>query len=163
VLLAPSRRPVRQRPTRGRRPAGSGRGILLGAIALVLVQAGIGMDVNLHVSVPSRHPGAHAASFLSGSFDSVVWAIGHGAPALAAHAALGLALALLVLGALRAMIRRARLLPVLLALLGALLVIGAGFNGAAFLDYAHAANSLAMALLALCAIACYAAALALLD
>jgi hypothetical protein len=41
-------------------------------------------------------------------------------------------------------------------------VIGAGFNGASFLDFAHNSSSLIMALLALAAIGCYAIALMLL-
>ena len=45
------------------------------------------------------------------------------------------------------------------SVLGGLLVIGAGFNGASFLDYGHDISSLIMALLAFGAIACYAAAL----
>ena len=48
------------------------------------------------------------------------------------------------------------------SVLGGLVVIGAGFNGASFLDFAHTINSRIMALLALAAIGCYAAALMLL-
>jgi CHASE2 domain-containing sensor protein len=49
------------------------------------------------------------------------------------------------------------------SVLAALCVIGAGFNGASFLDFAHNINSLIMALLALAAIGCYATALMLLS
>jgi transcriptional regulator with XRE-family HTH domain len=45
------------------------------------------------------------------------------------------------------------------SVLGGLLVIGAGFNGASFLDFGHDFSSLIMALLAIAAIACYAIAL----
>jgi CHASE2 domain-containing sensor protein len=49
------------------------------------------------------------------------------------------------------------------SVLAGLFVIGAGFNGASFLDFAHNINSLTMALLALAAIGCYATALMLLG
>jgi hypothetical protein len=41
------------------------------------------------------------------------------------------------------------------SILGALLTIGAGFNGASFLDFNHDISSLLMALLALGALSCY--------
>src|ERR1700685_4816742 len=74
------------------------RRMILAAIVLVLVQSGIGMDVNLYVVIPTQHPGARPSSYFSGSVRSVAWAVAHGAPALVAHAVLGLALALLVIG-----------------------------------------------------------------
>ena len=70
--------------------------MVLGAIVLILVQSGLGMDVNLYVTVPAHHPGAHPASYFSGSVHSVGWAIAHGTPSLAIHASLGLALVILV-------------------------------------------------------------------
>ena len=72
--------------------------MLLGAILLVLVQAALGMVVNLYVTVPAHHPGAHAANYIAGSLHSVAWAIAHGAPTLAVHATLGLALVVFVVG-----------------------------------------------------------------
>lgn len=133
--------------------------MLLGAILLVLVQAGIGMAVNLYVTVPAHHPGARASNYFSGSFHSVVWAIGHGAAALAIHASLGLALVIVAIGAAIHGLRSGRRAVGAWSLLGGLLVIGAGFNGASFLDFNHDISSLIMALLAFAAIACYATAL----
>jgi hypothetical protein len=133
--------------------------MLLAAIVLVLAQASLGMAVNLYVTVPSRHPGAGASDYFSGSFDSVVWSIGHGAGALAVHACLGLALALVAAGVAVRGLRSGRRAVGAWSLLGGLLVIGAGFNGASFLDFGHDFSSLIMALLAFGAIACYAAAL----
>lgn len=133
--------------------------MLLGAIVLLLVQAGTGMAVNLYVSVPARHPGARPGNYFSGSFHSVVWAIGHGAAALAIHASLGLALVIVVIGAAVHGLRSGRRSVGGWSLLGGLLVIGAGFNGASFLDFGHDISSLIMALLAFGAIGCYAAAL----
>ncbi len=66
--------------------------MLLGAILLVLVQAELGMVVNLYVIVPAHHPGAHPANYFAGSLHSVTWAISHSPIPLALHAALGLAL-----------------------------------------------------------------------
>jgi hypothetical protein len=136
--------------------------MILGAILLVLVQAGIGMDVNLYVTVPSSHPGAHPSNYFAGSFHSVVWAIGHGTPALVVHASLGLALALLVIGVAGHALRLGRRAVGVWSVLAGLLVIGAGFNGASFLDFNDNISSLIMALLTLGALGCYSAALYLL-
>jgi hypothetical protein len=131
------------------------RRIALGAVLLVLVQAGIGMVVNLNVTNPSHHPGAHPSNYLGGSFRSVVWSIGHGAVALAIHAALGLALVFIVIGTAIYALRVHRRAISAWAIVAALLVIGAGFNGASFLDFNDNASSLIMALLALAAVGCY--------
>ncbi|MGC8627380.1 MAG: hypothetical protein ACP5VR_07470 [Acidimicrobiales bacterium] len=135
------------------------RVMLLGAIVIVLAQAGLGMAVNLYVTVPAHHPGAHPASYFGGSYDSVTWAIAHGAIALALHASLGLALVVVVTGvAVHAVLARRRAI-VVWSVVGGLLVIGAGFNGASFLDFNDNINSLLMALLAFGAVASYAIAL----
>lgn len=136
--------------------------MVLAAILLVLVQTAVGMIVNLYVSVPAHHPGAHPSNYVSGSVRSVGWAIGHSAVALVIHACLGLALVVVVIWVAvrsRALHRRA---VFAWSVLAAALVIGAGFNGASFLDFANDINSLIMALLALGALACYAVALLLL-
>jgi hypothetical protein len=128
----------------------------LGALLLVLVQAGIGMVVNLYVTIPAHHLGAHPSNYFSGSFHSVMWSIGHGAIALAVHASLGLALVVLTLSvAIRSFTVGRRSVSVT-ATLASLLVIGAGFNGASFLDFDNNISSLIMTLLAIGAIACYA-------
>jgi hypothetical protein len=137
--------------------------MVFGAILLILVQAGIGMAVNLYVTVPAHHPGARPSDYFSGSFHSVVWAIAHGPVALAVHAAFGLALALMVISiAVRAVSLRRRSITAW-SVLGGLLVIGAGFNGASFLDFNENVSSLIMALLAFAAVGCYAVTLFLLD
>jgi hypothetical protein len=138
------------------------RRMILAAIVLVLVQSGIGMDVNLYVAIPTQHPGARPSSYFSGSVRSVAWAVAHGAPALVAHAVLGLALALLVIGVAVYAIRLGRRPVGAWSVLAGLLVIGAGFNGASFLDFNNDISSLIMALLALGAVACYSAAIYLL-
>jgi hypothetical protein len=139
------------------------RWMLLAAVLLVIAQSGIGMVVNLYVVVPGRHPGAKPADYFTGSFHSVVWALSHGAAALIVHAALGLALVVFVIGVaihgLRAGERSVRVWSVL----GGLFVIGAGFNGASFLDFNDNISSLIMAVLAFAAIGSYAVALFLLG
>jgi hypothetical protein len=138
------------------------RRLALGAVILVLIQAGIGMVVNLDVTIPAQHPGARPSNYLSGSASSVGWAITHGAPALAIHASLGLALVIVVIGlAVRAFAVPSGPIRAW-TILGALLVIGAGFNGASFLDFNKDLSSLIMALLAFAAVACYAIVLYLL-
>jgi hypothetical protein len=132
------------------------RRFALGAVVLVLIQASVGMVVNLDVTIPDHHPGARPSNYLSGSASSIGWAISHGAPALAIHVTLGLALVIIVIGvAVRAFAVPST--PVRAwSILGALLVIGAGFNGASFLDFNNDISSLIMALLAFAAVACYA-------
>lgn len=137
--------------------------MVLTASLLVLVQAAIGMVVNLDVTVPRSHPGAHPSDYFGGSFNSVVWAITHGNLALAIHAALGLALVLTVIAvATHALRLHSRPVTVWTVLAGGL-VIGAGFNGASFLDFNDDTSSLIMALLAFAAVACYAIVLFLLG
>jgi hypothetical protein len=135
----------------------------LGAILLALVQAGLGIVVNIYITVPGHHPGAHAGNYFTGSLHSVAWAIAHGAAMLAVHATLGLALVVLVVGIAVHALRSGRRAVGGWSALGGLCVIGAGFNGASFLDFAQNINSLIMALLALAAIGCYATALMLLG
>jgi len=132
------------------------------AMGVVLVQAALGMVVNLYVTIPAHHSGARPSNYFTGSFHSVVWAIGHGATALAIHATLGL---VLVLIALRTAVEGFRMRGAIAAwsILAAAFVVGAGFNGASFLDFNHDISSLIMALLAFGAIGSYAAVLFLLG
>ena len=122
----------------------------------MLLQAALGMVVNLYVTIPAHHPGARAADYFSGSIESVGWAIGHGSGALVAHVLLGLLIGLFSLHVVALCVRSGQRAMAAWSALGALLVIGAGFNGASFLDYGHSVNSLIMALLALGAVGCYA-------
>ncbi len=128
----------------------------LAATLLVLLQAAIGIVVNLYVTIPARHPGAHPAEYFGGSLRSLAWAIVHGPLSLAVHATLGLALVLIAIGiAVDALRLRGRAITVW-STIAAALVIGAGFNGASFLDFNDNTSSLLMALLAFAAAACYA-------
>jgi hypothetical protein len=136
--------------------------MVVAAIVLLLAQSAIGMDVNLFVVIPAQHPGARPPEYFGGSARSVAWAVAHGAPALAVHAALGLALAVCVIAVAAYAVRLGHRPVAAWSVLAGLLVIGAGFNGASFLDFNHDISSLIMALLAFGAVACYSAALYLL-
>lgn len=48
------------------------RRMLFGAVPTILVQASLGMAVNLFVTVPIRHPGSKPSNYLAGSYHSVV-------------------------------------------------------------------------------------------
>lgn len=128
----------------------------------VLVQTGIGMVVNLYAKIPVHHPGAQPSSYFAGSARSVVWAISHGAAALAIHATLGLVVVVVAIAVALSAVRGSNRALKIWLTLAAGLVIGAGFNGASFLDFNHDTSSLLMALLALGSVACYSIALFLL-
>jgi hypothetical protein len=132
------------------------RGATLGLLVGLIVQFLAGMWVNLFVTIPDQHSGAKPDEYFSGSFQSVVWAITQsGLPALVFHAVLGL---LLVVGSasLAVQVRRLRRRSLTIAaVLGFLLVLGAGFNGASFLDFGEDFSSMIMATLFALALACY--------
>jgi len=157
---APVPRAVRARRDRRNRAA---RGWAFGLLVALLVQFGLGMYVNLFATIPLNHPGHGANDFFAGSYHSVAWAetSPHAPLILAFHAGLGL---LLVLGSLWLAvlaIRGRRAGFVWAAVLGALFILGAGFNGASFLNYNKDANSYVMALLFAAAVLCYIVLLAL--
>ena len=157
---APVPRVVRARRDRRNRAA---RGWAFGLLVALLVQFGLGMYVNLFADIPLTHPGHGATNFFAGSYHSVAWAetSPHAPLILAFHAGLGL---LLVLGSLWLAvlaIRGRRAGFVWAAVLGALFILGAGFNGASFLNYNEDANSYVMALLFAAAVLCYIVLLAL--
>jgi len=157
---APVPRAVRARRDRRNRAA---RGWAFGLLVALLVQFGLGMYVNLFATIPLNHPGHGANDFFAGSYHSVAWAetSPHAPLILAFHAGLGL---LLVVGSLWLAvlaIRGRRAGIAWAAVLGALFILGAGFNGASFLNYNHDANSYVMALLFAAAVLCYSVILAL--
>jgi len=145
---------VRARRDRRNRAA---RGWAFGLLVALLVQFGLGMYVNLFAQIPLNHPGHGASDFFAGSYHSVTWAetSPHAPLILAFHGGLGL---LLVLGSLWLAvlaIRGRRAGFVWAAVLGALFILAAGFNGASFLNYNYDANSFVMALLFALAVLCY--------
>jgi hypothetical protein len=154
--------PAAVRAMRDRRNRAA-RGWAFGLLIALLVQFGLGMYVNLFANIPLHHPGHGASDFFAGSYHSVAWAetSPHAPLILAFHGGLGL---LLVLGSLWLAvlaIRGRRAGYVWAAVLGALFILGAGFNGSSFLNYNHDANSYVMALLFALAVLCYIIILAL--
>jgi hypothetical protein len=122
--------------------------------ALLLVQFFAGMVTNLYVDIPDHHPGT-GGNFFTSAPRAVGWAISSGAPWLATHAALGLALAVASLAFIVNAVRSRDRVWIWLSVAGSLLLIGAGFNGASFLVFNHDFSSLIMSgLFALC-FACY--------
>jgi hypothetical protein len=129
---------------------------VFGAVVLICVQSGIGMFVNLFVTIPRHHAGANPANYFGGSMRSVAWAIDHGAVALAIHVVLGLLLAIMVIGIVARAFVIGRASLIVWSILGALGTIGAGFTGAGFLDFHEDVSSFFMALLAFSSLVCFA-------
>jgi hypothetical protein len=124
-------------------------------LVLLLIQLGLGIAANLYVTVPKHHPGAGASDYLTGSLHSLGWALRHAPAVLTAHAALGLLIVIAAIGLIVQAARQSRRYLVAAATLGAGCVIGAGFNGASFLDYHKNVSSLIMSLLLALAMLCY--------
>ena len=112
---------------------------------LLIVQFFVGMITNLYVTIPDHHPGAGASDFFSGAPAALGWAVASGPAWLAVHAALGMALAVASLAFIVNAVRSGDRLWIWLSVAGALLLIGAGFNGASFLVFNHDFSSLIMA------------------
>jgi hypothetical protein len=127
----------------------------LGACALLLIQYLLGMAVNVYVVLPGQHPGTGADDYFSGAAAGLAWVIADGPGWAAAHAALGMALAAAALAAIALARRRNSPAGTTASVIGALAVIGAGFNGASFVNYGHAFSSMIMAGLWALALACY--------
>lgn len=149
-----------QAPAITARPEQAGPGSRLLAVnfaacLLLLAQYLLGMVVNVYVILPAHHPGAHASNYFSGVASGVAWVIPHGPGWAAAHAAFGLALVLIAFASLAlGRLRRSRSYTAM-SVLGALAILGAGFNGASFLNYGQPFSSMIMAGLWALALACY--------
>ena len=116
------------------------RRITLGMAVALLVQYGLGMVVNLYVTVPARDQGG-------GVFVAIGRAFANGPAGLAIHAGLGL---LLVVGAIQLVVRSVlvRHRPLIwLSSVSLLAILGAAVNGAAFVNSSNAGASLGMAML----------------
>ena len=110
---------------------------LLGMLSLLLFQFLLGMAVNLFVTITRHHPGANAGEFFGGAAQSVFWASTQGPIVLILHAVLGV---LLMINSVVILVKSLRLglrsAPVW-AIIGAIGIVAAGFNGASFLSYDH--------------------------
>src|SRR5271166_5473744 len=125
------------------------------ACLLLLIQYLLGMAVNLYVTLPGRHPGAGASNYFAGLASGLAWVIPDGPAWAAAHAAFGLALVLAAFAGTALTRRQASRVATATSVLGALAILGAGFNGVSFLNYGHAFSSMIMAGLWALALACY--------
>ncbi|HJT57332.1 MAG TPA: hypothetical protein VJ761_12605 [Ktedonobacteraceae bacterium] len=115
-------------------------------LLLLAIQFLIGMIDNLFVQVPAVHPGANAPEYFSGVAQGVAWALIHSVPALLLHVVVGILLAIaafILLGLAIASRKRAWVVTTILGWIG---VIGAGFNGASFLNYGQDFSSLLMSI-----------------
>jgi hypothetical protein len=139
------------------------RRMTFGTVCIILLQSGIGMAANLYVIIPGSHPGAHPSDYFTGSVRSIGWAMSNGAIVLVIHAVLGFVLVVMVFNTVIRLLKLRRRSVNSWAILGALFVIGAGFNGASFLDFGNNISSLLMALLAFASILCYVVVLFLLS
>ena len=136
------------------RPAASGaapglarvrRGSLV-ALVLVVLEFGIGMYVNLYVTVPRADHGRSLGS-----------AISDGPAVLSVHAVIGLALGVAALGVLAqaALARHAGAIAA--STLGLFAMAFASLAGTGFTSSGNAADSMAMSVMAGAALLCYAA------
>jgi hypothetical protein len=137
------------------RPAARLLAVNFTACLLLLVQYLLGMAVNVYVVLPGRHPGAGARNYFTGVASGLAWVIAHGPGWAAAHAAFGLALVLAAFASLALTRGQHSRLATITSVLGALAILGAGFNGASFLNYGRAFSSMIMAGLWALALACY--------
>jgi hypothetical protein len=136
----------------------TGRLVAVNLIAclLLLVQYLLGLVTNLFVSLPANHPGANSPDYFGGLVPAVAWVISQGSIWAAIHASLGLALIVgaVVLAVLAVLMRMPAYAAT--AIVGALAIIGAGFNGASFVIYGHNFSSMIMGGVWALALACYA-------
>jgi hypothetical protein len=118
----------------------------LGTLITLVLQFMLGMATNLFVQIPTHHPGANPPEYFSGVAQSVTWAILHGPSIwLVLHAVLGLLIVLSAFGLLFRTIRTRNRLAITTSLIGALAVLGAGFNGGSYLNYHQDFSSMIMA------------------
>ncbi len=144
--VAPVRKGASARQLTGLRRAS------LAALVLLVVQYGIGIAVNLYVSVPKADHGQKIGKIIS-----------NGPAGLTIHIVLGLLLILAAIGlVVQAVIARHRAL-IVISVIGLLALIGAAAQGASFVDNGHPSASMVMAILTGVAILSYGACLYLLD
>jgi len=125
-------------------------------LCVLIAQFLLGMAVNLFVTVPRDHPGANPPEYFSGVVQSVAWALLQGHILLILHAALGLVLVIVGFGLLARAIRSRTRGIVVSSVIGAVAVLGAGFNGGSYLNYHEDFSSMIMASFFAIAVVAYA-------
>ena len=120
----------------------------LAAFVLLVVQYGIGIGINLYVTVPAADHGHGLGQALS-----------NGPAAITVHIVVGLLVILAALGlVVQAIIARKPLL-ITISVVGLAALLGAAVQGASFVNSDHPAASMAMGLLTGVALLCYGATL----
>ena len=135
---------VSSQRTTGRSASSRLRTLTLLTLLLLNVEFFIGMLVNLFIQVPTIHPGASSLNYFLGVVQGVGWALVSGPLALLVHVALGLLLGLASFVLMGLAIASRRPAWIVATILGWIGVVGAGFNGASFLNYGHDFSSLLM-------------------
>jgi hypothetical protein len=129
----------------------------LAALIVLVAQFLLGMAVNLFVVIPRQHPGANPPEYFGGVVSSVTWAIlQQGQFWLVVHASLGLILVLVGAGLLARAIRSGNRARIIVASVGALAILAAGFNGGSYLNYHEDFSSMLMASFFAIAVVAYA-------
>lgn len=131
---------------------------VIDAILLVLLGAQFlfGMLINLFVTVPPVHPGVNPSNYFVGVAQAVAWALFNAQWQLLIHVVLGLLLFLLSIVLLVLAIVSRRGAWITISILGLIGIMGAGFNGASFMNYGGLGiSSLLMAVGFLLAAICY--------
>lgn len=125
-------------------------------LALLAAQFLIGMLVNFFIEIPDQHPGANADNYFGGVLSGVGWALGYNAWELQLHVVIGVLLGLASIALLVFAIALRNRSWIITAVLGFIGVVGAGFNGASFMNYGHDFSSLLMSIGFLLALIAYA-------
>jgi hypothetical protein len=117
-------------------------------LGILLIQFGLGMWINLFITIPQNHPGADAPNFVVGFFQSIVWGIAHGGLLVAIHIVLGLTVVTFhpMLGILPLSVQWGPRGSVLAGAAAAVLALTAAVGGAAYLTYQQEPYSLLMAM-----------------
>lgn len=114
-------------------------------LVVILIEFGLGMYVNLYVTVPKADHGANIGSLIS-----------NGPGILSAHLVVGLVLGLGAISALIEAIRSRHVGAIIAAALGLGVLAAADGTGASFTTAGgHAADSMVMAILTAVALLCY--------
>ena len=133
------------------------RNTYLAALVILIAQFLLGMAVNLFVVIPRNHPGSSPPEYFSGVVSSVTWAIAQqGQVWLILHASLGLLLVASAAVVLLRAIRTYERSTIVVASIGGLSVLAAGFNGGSYLNYHEDFSSMLMATFFAVAVIAYA-------
>lgn len=124
---------------------------------LLLAQFLLGMLVNFYVTIPDSHPGAHPSNYFVGVVQGDGWALlMQGMLSLRLHVALGLLLGIAALALIWLALASRQRGWIIASVVGFLGILGAGFNGASFMNYGFDVSSLIMSIFFVIALSAYA-------